>query len=106
MTDQSSLEALRRRLVDVLRERLSELEDDEARQANWEATNWDLLVEVLCKQCGQETLRIIKGLCVSCHHKQQERAYQTDDRLSKVLKRYPRLTRGLKRKLVRGKGVR
>jgi len=103
MTTPSSLQELRLRLVAALRERLAELEDDEARQAAWEATNWDLLVGVPCLKCHQETLRIIKGLCISCHNKQQERAYQTADRLSKVLKRYPQLTRGLRKKLERRK---
>ena len=46
MTNQ--IEGLRRRLVDVLRERLAEMEDDETRQANWQKINWELLEGDLC----------------------------------------------------------
>lgn len=66
MTNQSSLKQLRYRLVLVLRDRLSELEDDEARQAAWEATNWDQLQDVLCPRCGKPALRFKDGLCYPC----------------------------------------
>ena len=82
-------------------ERLSELEDDEARQAAWEAINWELLEGDLCLRCGKASLRFRDGVCFPCVGKEQERAHQLADKLSKVMKRYPGLTRGLRRKLDR-----
>ena len=104
MTGQSELDGLRRRLVAVLRERLVELEDDEARQANWEKTNWDLTEGVRCVRCHKPAFRFRDGICFPCVGKEQERAYQLADRLSKVQRRYPNLTRGLRRQVARRKG--
>ena len=67
MTNQ--LEGLRRRLVDVLRERLAEMEDDEVRQANWESYNWDLLADDLCPRCNKPALRFRDGVCLPCGEK-------------------------------------
>ena len=105
MTDQSNLDELRCRLVVVLRERLAELEDDETRQANWQATNWDLTEGDRCLRCHKPAFRFRDGVCFPCVGKEQERAHQLADRLSKVMKRYPGLTRGLRRKVARGKGL-
>lgn len=66
MTDQHDLEGLRHRLLVVLRERLAELEDDEARQAAWEAANWDLVVGDLCPRCSKPSLRFREGVCLPC----------------------------------------
>mgnify|MGYP001593707673 CR=1 FL=1 len=96
--DQTDLEAFRHRLLGVLRERLSEAEDDEARQANWEATNWELAAGDLCPRCGKEAFQTLKGLCLPCVKDDQERAYQLARRLSLVQKLYPKLTRGLRRR--------
>ena len=98
MTNPSNLDGLRRRLVAVLRERLVEMEDDEARQAAWEATNWDLIEGDLCLRCHKPSFRFRAGVCFPCVGKEQERAHQLADKLAKVMKRYPGLTRGLRRK--------
>ena len=66
MTQLSELERLRHRLLAVLRERLSEVEDDEARQAAWEATNWDLAAGDLCPRCEKPALRFKAGVCLPC----------------------------------------
>ena len=105
MTQLSELERLRHRLLAVLRERLSEVEDDEARQAAWEATNWQMLAGRLCPRCGKDAFQTLKGLCLPCVKNDQERAYQLARRLSLVQKRYPKLTRGLRSKLIGGKGT-
>lgn len=103
--NQSELEELRHRLLGVLRERLAEAEDDEARQTNWEATNWDIIPKVKCDHCGKEAFRILEGRCLTCLKNDQERVYQLARRLSLVQKRYPKLTRGLARKGGGGKGI-
>ena len=64
--DQTDLEAVRHRLLGVLRARLSETEDDEARQAAWEATNWDLAAGDLCPRCEKPALRFKAGVCLPC----------------------------------------
>ena len=98
MTGQGNLEELRRQLVGVLRDRLAEVEDDEARQAAWKAMNWELLEGDLCLRCHKPSFRFRAGVCFPCVGKEQERAHQLADKLSKVMKRYPALTRGLRRK--------
>ena len=67
MTNQ--IEGLRRRLLEVLRERLSELEDDETRQANWQKINWELLERDLCPRCHKPSFRFRDGLCLPCGEK-------------------------------------
>lgn len=59
MTHLSELEGLRRQLVDLLQAQLAEAEDDEARQAAWEATNWDLASGDPCPNCSAPTLRFV-----------------------------------------------
>ena len=105
MIQLSELEGLRHRLLAVLRKRLSEAKDDEARQANWEATNWELLAGRLCPRCGKETFRTLKGLCLPCVKNDQERAHQLAHRLSLVQKRYPKLTRGLQKRAAKASGA-
>lgn len=63
----SELQRLRSHLVAVLRERLSELEDDEARQTAWENTDWDKLAGDLCPRCGKPSLRFKDGVCFPCN---------------------------------------
>ena len=105
MTDQCEFEELRHRLVAVLRARLAEAEDDEARQANWEATNWALAAGDLCPSCGKEAFQTLKGLCLPCVKNDQERAYQLARRLSLVQKRYPKLARGLRKRAAKASGA-
>jgi hypothetical protein len=99
MTNQSNLDELRRRLLAVLRARLAEAEDDEARQAAWEAINWDKYSEATCSRCGHEAFRLMEGRCIVCYRKGQEEAYDLVRRLALVQKRYPKLTRGLRKSL-------
>ena len=66
MTNEVKLQELRLRLLAVLRERLTELEDDEARQSAWEKTNWELLEGDLCPRCNGPALRFKDGLCLPC----------------------------------------
>ena len=105
MTQLVELEGIRRRLLGVLRARLSEAEDDEARQAAWEATNWELSAGRLCPRCGKEAFRTLKGLCLPCVKNDQERAYQLARRLSLVQKRYPKLARGLRKRAAKASGA-
>lgn len=101
----SELGELRLRLLDILRGRLSGAKDDEMRQTNWEATSWDLLTGEVCLRCGKEVFRIIKGLCLRCLNDEQERSSQLAHRISLVMKRYPKLTRGLRKKISGRKGA-
>ena len=89
MTAQSELAALRFRLVALLRERLSEVEDDEARQAAWEATNWDLAAGDPCPRCGKASLRFKDGVCLPCVAELVERA----DRKERVRQRFLRFAK-------------
>jgi hypothetical protein len=66
MTTQSESEGLRRRLVDVLKERLSELQDDEVRRTNLQTNNRDPLIGPQCGQCGEESFRFLEGKCIRC----------------------------------------
>ena len=60
------LEKTRRQLLAVLYERLSELLDDELRQANRKATNWEKAEGDLCPRCSRPSLRFKDGVCLPC----------------------------------------
>ena len=79
--DPTDLAAVRHRLLAVLRARLSEAEDDEARQAAWEATNWDLAAGDTCPRCNKPALRFKDGVCFPCVAALTKRA----DRLVKLV---------------------
>ena len=66
MTDQRDRAALCLQIVALLRERLAELEDDEARQAAWQATDWDLTEGVRCVRCHKPAFRFRDGVCLPC----------------------------------------
>ena len=102
MTNQNSLEELRRQLLGVLWERLAELEADATRKVIWGKTDWDLMADPLCLRCHKPSLRFKDGVCFPCVTGLKEKAYQMAGRLSQLSKRYPKLTRGLRGRLARG----
>ena len=97
--DQGDLRAVRGRLLAVLWERLAELEADAAREAIWQRTDWEKAAGDPCPRCGKPSLRFKDGVCFPCFAHQKEGAYQLSGRLSNLEKRYPKLARGLRRKL-------
>ena len=102
---QSDLEGTRHRLLGVLWKRLAELEADETRTVIWGKTDWDLAAGDVCLRCHKPSLRLRDGVCFPCVADVKERAYQMAGRLSLLTKRYPKLTRGLRRKMARGRGL-
>ena len=86
MQDQNNLAELRRRLLAVLRTLLAEAEDDEARQAAWEATNWELAAGDLCPRCSKSALRFKDGVCLPCVADLAVRADRKTKQLAKLAK--------------------
>jgi len=70
------VEEVRCRLVGVLRERLTELEDDELRLAHQRAISWDDLKGGECRGCHREVFRIFDGRCLGCLRKEEDREKQ------------------------------
>lgn len=99
--DQRDLGDCRRRLLSVLWERLAELEADATREAIWRSTDWNTLPTMECNSCHRQMEWHIKGRCIACHRKEAERAYQRADKLSRLIKRYPKLARGLRKRAAR-----
>jgi methionyl-tRNA synthetase len=84
-------------------ERLAELLDDEARQANSRNTNWDDLKGSECKSCHREVqYRLIDGRCWSCARKKTEEASEVTQRLLQLQRRYPGLVSMKTLRKVRG----
>ena len=101
MMTQSDLEGIRHRLLAVLWERLAELEADATREAIGRRTDWG--DPIFCPHCKQEASRFRDGVCLPCVANQREKAYQMAGRLSQLIKRYPKLTRGLRKRAAKAK---
>ena len=86
MAQQTELQGRRLQLLSVLWDRLAEMEDDEARQAALEATNWDLAAGDPCPRCKKPSLRFQQGVCLPCMADIVERA----DRQERLRQRYLR----------------
>lgn|GEM_PF-5293241 len=70
------IEELRQRLLFVLRERVAELEDDLAREANRRATAWD---GAICNSCGEEVFRLLDGQCIACRRDADKRLAEAQE---------------------------